>query len=128
MNPNQRLYVTPEERAKRMAEQNRHPHGGEGKCGGREGHGTPELRRMEAERGDAPRGGVHDGAAELREVKQPESTVRPGGRDSLRASFPGGNELSREQLVSAMRLSFALGEPACRRYGMPSLYGRKGLE
>ena len=42
----QRLFVTPDEHARRMAAQNnKHPHGGEGNCGGTEGHGTPELLR-----------------------------------------------------------------------------------
>ena len=125
MNPNQRLYVTPEERARRMAEQNKHPHGGEGNCGGREGHGTPELQQKKAERGTASDGEARNGSGGRRGAKPSDAPVSSAAKGSVNDSVPSGNGISREQLNSAIKLSFALGEPACRRYGLRSLYQRK---
>ena len=135
MNSSQRLFVTPEEHARRMAEQNRHPHGGEGDCGGSEGHGTPELMRKRAEERNgrnAGKGNERKDAVTSRDCKNPEPTKRAPKEsapadtrmsDKQRKSI----DMSREQIVSAMRLSFVLGEPACRKYGMPSPYGKRGF-
>ena len=119
MNSEQRLYVTPEERARRMAERRTHPHGGEGRCGGNEGHGTPELQRKIAERGDAALG-KQNSPAPKPPIKAEQS------KPAVKADTRSGG-VSRGQLASAMRLSFALGEPACRRYGLPSMGGRKKI-
>ena len=118
MNSAQRLFVTPEELSRRKADESRHPHGGEGKCGGNEGHGTPELQRKKAEQGSVGGGKPRAEAPKPPERKAP---VKHAGKAENAVG------VSREQLASAMRLSFALGEPACRRYGLPSFYGRKSF-
>ena len=138
MNSGQRLYVTPEERAMRMAAQqqnaSRHPHGGEGNCGGNEGHGTPELLRRHAEsqrsagKVNTPRG-TSAQSADPNHPRAPEANAAPSRSDAKPASKTVSPALapSREQLAYAMKLSFALGEPACRRYGLRSPYQRKGF-
>ena len=137
MNSNQRLFVTPEERARRLSEQGRHPHGGEGNCGGNEGHGTPELQRQKAakqgsgakERGKPVRDNRNQ-AADKGKPSSPAGTAKPAEQSAFKKgaaeALSNGQGLTREQIVSAMKLSFALGEPACRRYGMPTPFRRNG--
>ena len=135
MNSNQRLFVTPEEHARRMAEQNRHPHGGEGECGGNEGHGNPELMRKRAEERNVRNAGKSSGRTEAVTPRDRKSTppVKHVPKENATADnrVPGkqvkARDMSREQIVSAMRVSFVLGEPACRKYGMPSPYGKRGF-
>ena len=130
VNSGQKLYVTPEERARRMAAQQnggRHPHGGEGNCGGNEGHGTPDLLRKQAENQKK----TGKGNAAPNASAQAQATGSP--KKNAHAVKPAASSLkttgapSREQLASAMKLSFALGEPACRRFGLRSPYQRKGF-
>ena len=117
-----------------MAEQGRHPHGGEGNCGGREGHGTPELqKKMAAEQGSGAQ--KRDGRADVGR-KEPVGGVRVSTAENAKsaptktapktARYSGMGKPTREELISAMKLSFALGEPACRRYGAASPFRRIG--
>ena len=121
MNNPQKLFITPEEHARRMAteQRSRHQHGGEGRCGGTEGHGTPELKRRS-------NGGAR---ISMTTTDMPgKSLLSPSVDDSTKVSNISNNKtvaVSREQVISAIRLSFALGEPACRRYGLGSPFVRK---
>lgn len=120
MNSSQKLYVTPEELARRKAEmkKNAHPHGGEGRCGGNEGHGAPELQRKRAEQGRDGKG-VNPPPERPRAADHVDSADKPATKNGK----SGSDAVDRDKLVSAMRLAFALSEPVCRRYGMPSGYG-----
>lgn len=137
MNSNQRLFVTPEEHARRLSEQGRHPHGGEGNCGGREGHGTPELQRQKAaEQGS--RAAVqmkpsHDDRKQADATEKQNASAgktksadQPAAKKTDDEALINGQAPTREQIVSALKLSFALGEPACRRYGMPTPFRKNG--
>jgi len=132
MNSRERLFVTPEERARRLAasggQRSAHPHGGEGRCGGKEGHGTPELVRNGAERRQggaqsAPKGNAQANVRAERSGNGGTPAPKPS-RASDTVSVANA-KISGEQLANAMKLSFALGEPACRRYGMGSPFRRK---
>lgn len=121
MNNPQKLFITPEEHARRRATEQRkgHPHGGEGNCGGKEGHGTPELNRKTS-------GGVQKSSVSA--DKRRATSYPPHGSEQSKSSVSTRDKnvsLSREQVVSAMKLSFALGEPACRRYGLGSPFARR---
>ena len=137
VNSNQRLFVTPEERARRLSEQGRHPHGGEGNCGGNEGHGTPELQRQNAAKQGSgatervkPARDNRNQAADKGKPNAPTATAKPAEQPAVKKAnseaLSNGQVLTREKIVSAMKLSFALGEPACRRYGMPTPFRRHG--
>ena len=135
MGSSQRLFVTPEEHAQRVkAQNNNHPHGGEGNCGGSEGHGTPELLMKKSREGKISSSetvGAEKNAsrnangAPRQNIPQYRSRATAERNDVKNIAQNRGALSVNEQLLSAMKFSFVLGEPACRRYGLSSVYGRK---
>ena len=139
MAENGRLYATPEEFFGREQNNGRHPHGGEGNCGGKEGHGTPELDRRSSQhpRNGGPKGGRQD-SARTRNAKnkqnkstdnapkQPTSApCEPKSGCGTSGNGNGKAEINRENVILGMKMAVILSEPLCRRNGMPAYIRNK---
>ena len=134
-----RLYVTPDEFFGREQNNGRHPHGGEGNCGGSEGHGTPELNRQSAQaRQSNTRNGGRQDPARNRNAKNKQSKPTEKAKklpetakkeqkpqESVQVSGDGESLLTRENAVLGMKMAVILSEPLCRRYGMPAYVRNK---
>ena len=111
-----RLFVTPDELRGGVMPDPSHPHGGEGKCGGNEGHGS---RGMSDKRQD---GFVGGNASSAPSASMPRNTVsqKSVGKRKSNASSRNDKTSSDNARVNALRagirMSVVLGEPKCRSY------------
>ena len=122
-----RLFVTPDELRREPNPAFSHPHGGEGRCGGAEGHGTneaPSYRRGREEiRAREPQSSAAAGQSERFSAggAYGSSTVKPRQNDKQKNKNTYsnvGHVTDNSRLVAlreGMRMSVILGEPLCRR-------------
>ena len=87
----------------------RHPHGGEGNCGGNEGHGSAKRERAKA----AP--------SRARAQEKPKASPKT---DAAPESSQRNLSQNREWLREGIKASVVLSEPLCRKNGFYA-YGRR---